>query len=175
MFFNLTRTKSYYNVNHLVTLQPWFLINLLPCNHFLDNIKLRIPRITMAQKFGKTWWGEQFLKALTDIDYSNRLPRGRSYANNGSVLTIKTENNRVEARVRGSRSTPYSVDVTVPLFSDVEKKKLMQSITGDPLLLSHLLNRELPDELNDIAKKQGIAVFSYKIPLPLLLLLQPPL
>ncbi|WP_201211119.1 hypothetical protein [Rhodocyclus purpureus] len=26
--------------------------------------------------FGKTWWGEQWLNALTHIDYDNRLPRG---------------------------------------------------------------------------------------------------
>ena len=30
----------------------------------------------MASSFGKTWWGEQWLNSLTNIDYSNRLPRG---------------------------------------------------------------------------------------------------
>jgi SNF2 family DNA or RNA helicase len=116
----------------------------------------------MAQQFGKTWWGENFLKALTDIDYSNRLPRGRSYARNGYVTSINTVNNRIEAKVKGSRRTPYNVKVTVPLFTDTEKKKLMQAISEDPLLLSHLLNRELPYELNEMAKKHNIAVFPNK-------------
>ena len=39
----------------------------------------------MAAKYGNTWWGEQWLKSLSNIDFSNRLPRGRRYANNGSV------------------------------------------------------------------------------------------
>lgn len=116
----------------------------------------------MAQQFGKTWWGESFLKALTAIDYSNRLPRGRTYARNGYVASINTVNNRIDAKVKGSRRTPYKVQVTVPLFTDLEKSKLMQAITENPLLLSHLLNRELPHELNEIAKKHNIAVFPNK-------------
>jgi len=113
----------------------------------------------MAQQFGKTWWGEQFLEALTDIDYSNRLPRGRSYARNGYVASINIVDNSINAKVKGSRRTPYSVKVTVPLFSDIEKGKLIKVISEDPLLLSHLLNRKLPHELNEIAKTNNIAVF----------------
>ncbi|MBT6046804.1 MAG: hypothetical protein HN686_03000 [Bacteroidetes bacterium] len=36
-------------------------------------------------KYGQTWWGGKWLNALSHIDYSNRLPRGRSYANKGMV------------------------------------------------------------------------------------------
>lgn len=31
-----------------------------------------------AKQFGKTWWGEQWLRALSNIDFSNRLTRGRA-------------------------------------------------------------------------------------------------
>ena len=40
------------------------------------------------EKFGNTWWGQQWLLALDKIDYSNRIPRGMRYARNGSVLDI---------------------------------------------------------------------------------------
>ncbi|MCT4614396.1 MAG: DEAD/DEAH box helicase [Marinifilaceae bacterium] len=116
----------------------------------------------MAQQFGKTWWGEQFLKALTDIDYSNRLPRGRSYARNGYVTEIKTIYNKIIAKVNGSRRTPYNVEIVLPLFKASEKEKLIKAITDNPLVLSHLLNRELPHELNEIAKNNNIAVFPKK-------------
>ena len=116
----------------------------------------------MAQEFGKTWWGEHFLQALTDIDFSNRLPRGRSYARNGYVAEIKTANNRIDAKVKGSRRTPYKIEIVLPLFTDAEKKKLIKAITDDPLVLSHLLNRELPHELNVIAQKHKISVFPNK-------------
>ncbi|MBI9060356.1 MAG: hypothetical protein JEZ14_00065 [Marinilabiliaceae bacterium] len=116
----------------------------------------------MAQQFGKTWWGEHFLNALTQIDFSNRLPRGRSYARNGYVAEIKTAGNSINAKVKGSRRTPYKVEIIVPLFTDSQRKLLMQAISNDPLVLSLLLNRELPDELNTIAQKHKIAVFPKK-------------
>ena len=113
----------------------------------------------MAQQFGKTWWGEHFLQALTNIDYSNRLPRGRSYARNGYLKEINTSNNRIDAKVKGSRRTPYKVEIILPLFTKTEKTKLIQAIIDNPLVLSYLLNRELPHELNEIALKHKIAVF----------------
>ncbi|MEN8121460.1 MAG: DEAD/DEAH box helicase [Bacteroidota bacterium] len=109
--------------------------------------------------FGKTWWGEQWLNSLSDIDYSNRLPRGRSYARNGYVKEINIKDNSVKAKVRGSRRTPYKVEVTVPKFNQAQKDILINLIKDNPLLLSQLLNRELPPELNDIAKKNKIDVF----------------
>lgn len=42
----------------------------------------------MAIKYGKIWWGEQWLGALKNIDYGNRLPRGASYARKGMVRDI---------------------------------------------------------------------------------------
>ncbi len=113
----------------------------------------------MTQQFGKTWWGEQFLKALSQIDYSNRLPRGKTYARKGTVKDIRITKNIIEAKVKGSRPRPYNVKITIPAFSPSEKKKLMDTIIGDPLSLSHLLNRQLPQELNEIAKQNRIQVF----------------
>ena len=43
----------------------------------------------MARKqYGTTWWGKQWLNALSGIDYSNRLPRGKTYANKGAAYDI---------------------------------------------------------------------------------------
>ncbi|NQY09182.1 MAG: DEAD/DEAH box helicase family protein [Flavobacteriales bacterium] len=116
----------------------------------------------MAQQFGKTWWGEHFLAALRDIDFSNRLPRGRTYARNGSVTEIDTEKNGIYAKVKGSRRTPYRVEVILPLFTAIQKKKLIDAIVDDPLVLSMLLNRELPHELDVIAQEHHIAIFPNK-------------
>ena len=42
----------------------------------------------MAEKFGKTWWGEHWLRSLQNVDYGNRLPRGATYAQGGYVKEI---------------------------------------------------------------------------------------
>jgi SNF2 family DNA or RNA helicase/uncharacterized Zn finger protein len=112
----------------------------------------------MAQ-YGRTWWGEQWLKALDRIDFSNRLPRGRSYANKGMVASVKINENMVQAKVKGSRPKPYDITLIVPPFFDEEKKVFIESIKNNPLVVSQLLNRQLPKELLEIAEKNNIKIF----------------
>jgi len=111
------------------------------------------------KKYGNTWWGEKWLDSLSDIDYSNRLPRGRTYANKGAVRDLRIVENVITAKVQGTRKTPYKVSVTVPRFTDSEKSHLISAIKENPLILSKLLNRELPVELNEIALANDIKIF----------------
>jgi len=110
-------------------------------------------------KFGQTWWGGQWLNALTHIDYDNRLPRGRAYAGNGSVLETKISGNNITSKVQGSRPRPYNISVSVPLFTHEQKKELVSGIQQDPFILTKLLNRELPQELNRLGLDHGIRLF----------------
>lgn len=110
-------------------------------------------------KFGQTWWGQKWLNSLTHIDYSNRLPRGRSYAGNGSVKSIIINKNRIQAKVKGSRRTPYRVDIVVPEFSEASKNKLTTDVINNPLIVSKLLTRELPLELFNLTEKNKIQLF----------------
>jgi len=113
----------------------------------------------MRKKYGTTWWGKQWLNALGEIDYSNRLPRGRSYANKGAARDIEMKGNRISAKVRGSRPRPYKVDISIPTFSASQKAKIIEIVTSNPLYLSQLLNREIPSELNEACRKAGINIF----------------
>ena len=111
------------------------------------------------RKYGRTWWGEQWLKALDRIDFSNRLPRGRSYANNDMVASVKITENMIEAKVKGSQPKPYNITIIVPPFFDEEKKIIIEKIKANPLIISQLLNRQLPKELLDIAEQNEIKIF----------------
>ena len=115
----------------------------------------------MAQRktYGNTWWGKQWLNALAHIDYSNRLPRGRSYANRGFVKEINIEGNKITAKVAGSRPRPYNVDFKIPRFSPNEKAAIIETVTANPLHLSKLLNRQLPTELKDLLSRKDIQLF----------------
>ncbi|MBE2208028.1 MAG: DEAD/DEAH box helicase family protein [Saprospiraceae bacterium] len=108
-------------------------------------------------KYGVTWWGQQWLNAFNHISDSNRLPRGRTYANNGSVREIRIEGNVVHANVQGSHL--YKVQIEIPKFTDQQKKEIGNIISDNPVLLSQLLNRELPADLHDLCRKNGIELF----------------
>jgi len=111
------------------------------------------------KSYGTTWWGKQWLQALTDIDYSNRLPRGRTYANKGLAHNLDMYGNTITAKVEGSQPKPYQVKITVPAFNQDTRDRLLHVVTENPLFLSKLLNRELPPELNDACVAEGIHVF----------------
>lgn len=116
----------------------------------------------MAQKFGNTWWGEAWLRSLDDIDYSNRLPRGATYARNGSVRNVKINGNNITASVQGSRRTPYRVNIIIPPFFAEEIDVLMDELVKHPFIISRLLNRQLDPSIMSIAQKCGLKIFPEK-------------
>lgn len=109
--------------------------------------------------FGQTWWGEQWLAAFNGIDYSNRLPRGRTYANKGSVTRLQISDTQVSASVKGSRRQPYNVTIGLNTFSPAQQADILTLLTQSPPLLSRLLNRQLPPALNDTLEQQDIHLF----------------
>lgn len=113
----------------------------------------------MTQSFGKTWWGLQWLNSLNNIDYSNRLPRGSSYARNGAVNKISINENHINAKVSGSRPKPYTVDIILPPFFDPELGIFMEALAERPVIISKMLNRELDPGVLDIAERLGLKVF----------------
>ncbi|MDR1882929.1 MAG: DEAD/DEAH box helicase [Prevotella sp.] len=113
----------------------------------------------MSEQFGKTWWGQQWLKSLAYIDYDNRLPRGGAYARKGAVTEISIEGNMIYAKVRGSRPRPYNVTIVIPPFFEKEVKVLIAAIVKKPVIISKLLNRELDPEVLTIAENNGLKVF----------------
>jgi uncharacterized Zn finger protein len=65
-----------------------------------------------GRKIASTFWGEAWCENLERYsDYANRLPRGRSYLRNGSVVDLQVAPGSVTALVSGS--TMYDVKVTI--------------------------------------------------------------
>ncbi len=113
----------------------------------------------MRKSYGNTWWGKQWLNALNQIDFSNRLPRGRTYANKGLAGNIQIKDNKITAEVQGSRPRPYKVSFTVPPFSNQEKAKITEAVIENPMHLSSLLNRKLPPVLMQLCAAKGVSLF----------------
>jgi len=116
----------------------------------------------MRKTYGNTWWGKQWLNSLNNIDFSSRLPRGKTYANKGLAKAIEIDGNIIKAEVQGSVYKPYKVRFTIPKFTSNEKIVIQSLITDNPFFLSKLLNRELPPNLNRLCEIQGIYIFPDK-------------
>lgn len=111
-----------------------------------------------SRKYGKTWWGNAWVDALERIDYNtNRLPRGKRYANAGRVKEIKVDaSGRVTAKVKGTRSRPYQVEIRLNRFSPAQKKIIKSVIAKDPVLASELSLGRLPEKILDRFEKNNI-------------------
>jgi uncharacterized Zn finger protein/superfamily II DNA or RNA helicase len=113
----------------------------------------------MSKYFGKTWWGEQWLNALSQIDYGNRLPRGSSYARKGSVKSIDFIKNKIIAKVAGSRPKPYDVTIELPIFQANDINGFIKTLAEKQTIVSKLLGRELDPEVMNIADQHNMKVF----------------
>lgn len=111
-------------------------------------------------EYGQTWWGKQWLNALTAVDWDNRLPRGKTYANNGSVRHFEMGKNQISAKVQGS--SMYRVSIRIPTFSAEQKQNLLDRVAADPVIISALLNRSLDPQILKIAESCGIQVFPHR-------------
>lgn len=76
-----------------------------------------------------TFWGKAWCDNLEAYsDYDNRLPRGRTYLRNGSVVDLKIQPGKVHAKVMGSRL--YQVEIDVDAVSAQRWKALAKDSTG---------------------------------------------
>jgi uncharacterized Zn finger protein len=70
------------------------------------------PVVIEGRTIAETFWGEAWCDNLERYsDFANRLPRGRTYVRNGSVVDLQVAPGGVTALVSGS--TMYDVKVTV--------------------------------------------------------------
>lgn len=111
------------------------------------------------KKFGHTWWGNAWIEAMTRIDYdTNRLPRGRSYANGGRVQEIQICNGIVEAKVKGRQRKPYQVTIYLQKFAPEQLSKIQSCIAEDPALASELTLGKLPEEMLERLAQENISL-----------------
>lgn len=113
----------------------------------------------MAKAFGKTWWGQKWLEAFTDIDDTGRLTRGRTYARNGSISNKVIRGTAIEAKVKGSRATPYSTYVEMKAFDSTDKKIILTLLQKKPELWQQLTQRQLPKDLFELLEQEDIHLF----------------
>lgn len=115
-------------------------------------------------EYGTTWWGQQWLQALTHIDYDNRIPRGKTYANTGRVESFKLDlaKHIVKARVTGNYDPFYTVKLKLPEISSEQVTKLLDEIAKSPLIVAKLSARELDPDILTVCEKLGIRLFPSK-------------
>lgn len=83
------------------------------------------PVKAVGRKLCSSFWGHAWCENLERYsDFSNRLPRGRTYARNGSVVDLQIERGRVKALVSGSEL--YHISIAIKTLAKPAWKRIKQ-------------------------------------------------
>jgi len=77
----------------------------------------------------KTFWGKAWCTHLESYsDYANRLPRGRTYVRNGSVIDLQISSGEIKALVSGSAI--YKINISISSVKPEQWKKIVTECAG---------------------------------------------
>jgi len=106
----------------------------------------------------KTFWGKAWCENLEHYsDYANRLPRGRTYVRNGSVIDLQISAGTIRALVSGSDI--YEVEVTVTPVTKARWKSICSDCAGAIDSLVELLQGRFSKGVMERICRQGAGLF----------------
>jgi uncharacterized Zn finger protein len=106
----------------------------------------------------KTFWGKSWCENLESYgDYASRLPRGRSYVRNGSVVHLQIERGVISAWVSGSDL--YKVSVKISTVAKAHWSSLVADCGGEIDSIVELLQGRLSDAVMKRMCKQSAGLF----------------
>jgi uncharacterized Zn finger protein len=106
----------------------------------------------------KTFWGKGWCRNLECYsDFANRLPRGRTYVRNGSVIDLEITSGEVRAKVMGSRL--YNVNVTVVAVPGKQWRSISADCAGSIDSLVELLQGRLSNAVMERICRPNTGLF----------------
>jgi uncharacterized Zn finger protein len=113
-------------------------------------------------EFVKNWWAMRWTAAMERVMDSDRLQRGRSYARQGEVLSLAESKDTLNAKVQGSRHTPYKITIELTPFSEADWAKVLAALAERPYFVAQLLAGEMPQEIEEAFKAAKLDLFPGK-------------
>jgi uncharacterized Zn finger protein len=105
-----------------------------------------------------TFWGDAWCRNLEAYsDYANRLPRGRTYVRNGSVIDLQIEAGRVTALVSGSEI--YKVEIEIKPLAKARWTAIKRQCAGKIESLVELLRGSISKGVMEIVTRKGEGLF----------------
>jgi uncharacterized Zn finger protein len=112
----------------------------------------------VGRQIASTFWGKAWCDNLESYsDYENRLPRGRSYARNGSVVDLQIEAGKVRALVSGS--SLYSIEIGIDPVKPARWKRIRSECIGKIDSLVELLQGRLSRSVMEVITRRQEGLF----------------
>jgi uncharacterized Zn finger protein len=111
-----------------------------------------------GRTIARTFWGKAWCDNLESyMDYANRLPRGRTYVRNGSVVHLDIHPGEIEAQVSGSEL--YKVKISIAPAAKAKWKRLCGDCAGEIGSLVELLGGRFSDHVMGVITRKETGLF----------------
>jgi len=111
-----------------------------------------------GRTIAKTFWGKSWCENLERYsDYSNRLPRGRTYVRNGSVVDLQIKPGSIDALVSGSEL--YEITLKIAPVGKPRWKSICEDCGGAIDSLVELLQGRFSKGVMERICRQGQGLF----------------
>ncbi|CAK0778089.1 SWIM-type domain-containing protein [Gammaproteobacteria bacterium] len=118
------------------------------------------PVFITGRNIANTFWGKAWCDNLEVYsDWANRLPRGRTYVRNGSVLDLQVESGKITALVMGSEL--YHINISILPLDPSQWKSIQHACAGKIDSLVELLQGKLSRGVMEIITKPGTGLFPH--------------
>ncbi len=116
------------------------------------------PVLLEGRNIASTFWGRAWCDNLEAYsDYANRLPRGRTYVRNGSVVDLQISRGNVVARVSGS--SLYKIQIKIKPLAASLWKSIQTECAGKIDSLIELLEGKLSSAVMQIVTRPERGLF----------------
>ena len=103
-----------------------------------------------------SWWGQAWCRNMESYaDYDSRLGRGKRYVTSGTVLDLQIGEGTVEAKVQGSRRTPYQVRIGIDPLNEKKKKEITGACSRELKSMEDLICGRFPAGLETLLLQRG--------------------
>jgi uncharacterized Zn finger protein len=116
------------------------------------------PVVVEGRKIAQSFWGKAWCDNLERYsDYESRLPRGRTYVRNGSVIDLQIERGQLRALVSGSEI--YQVEIDIAVAEPSRWKAICHDCAGSVGSLVELLQGKLSKHVMERVCRDGEGLF----------------
>jgi uncharacterized Zn finger protein len=116
------------------------------------------PVVIAGRTIATTFWGKAWCDNLESYsDYANRLPRGRTYVRNGSVVHLEIKPGKISAVVSGSEL--YEVEIAISALPAARWKRVKDLCAGQIGSLVELLQGRLSKSVMDVVTRHDEGLF----------------
>jgi len=117
-----------------------------------------LPVAIEGRVIAKSFWGKAWCDNLESYsDYESRMPRGRTYVRNGSVMDLQIGAGKVTALVCGTEM--YQIDITIARLPKPRWRSVISACAGQIESVVDLLQGKLSPAILQTLARRGTGLF----------------